>query len=40
MRANRLWRTYKTVHLERTLRAFRGADGRVLRTYVAGKKFQ
>ncbi len=40
MRAIRLWRTYKTIHLEKSLKATRGIDGRVLRTYAAGKKFK
>jgi hypothetical protein len=40
MRANKLWRTYKTIHLERALMTVPRGDRRVLRGYVAGKRFQ
>jgi hypothetical protein len=40
MRAYKMWKTYKTIHLERALRTVPRADRRVLRDYVAGKRFQ
>jgi len=40
MRPSRVWNAYKNVRLERALIAVPRADGRSLRTYVAGKRFQ